>query len=111
MRIYIKSKDMISKIFYPLRPQLFRCELFHLIPGGFLFVLAAQMVTVGNCAVFPESLISTLVPCGYSMYLMKHSVLFQLTKIMHEMFTMREKTNSKFERYEMSIIFYALNFQ
>ena len=40
---------------------------------------------------------------------MKHSVLFQPTKMVHEMFTISVKTSLKFERHKLSF-FDILNF-
>ena len=91
-------------------PHLFKCEIFHLRPGGVSSISTAQIVIVGNHAVWLESLMSTLAPCGKSKYLMKHSVLFQPTKMVQEMFTISEKTSLKFERHKLSF-FNILIFQ
>ena len=49
---------------YPWMPHLFKCEIFHRRPREFTSVVTAQIVIVGNCVVWLECLISTLVPCG-----------------------------------------------
>ena len=91
-------------------PHFFKCEIFHLRPGGLLSISTAQIVIVGNLAVWLECLMSTLAPCGKSKYLMKHSVLFQPTKMMHEIFTMSERINVKFEPLKLLLIIDILNF-
>ena len=64
--------------------------MFHLRPEGFSSTSTAQIVSEGNSFIWLDSSILTFVPMGYSKYLMKHSVVFQPTNMMHEMFTMRE---------------------
>ena len=90
-------------------PHLFKCEIFHLRPGGLSSISTAQIVIVGNHPVWLECMVSTLAPCGKSKYLMKHSALFQPTKMVQEMFTISEKTSLKFERHKLSF-FDILNF-
>ena len=114
---WFKLYDIVLKT-YPWMPHLFKCEIFHLRPGGVSSTSIAQIVIVGNLAVWLECLMSTLAPCGKSKYLMKHSVLFQPTKMVHEMFTISEKTTLKFEQHKSSffdildfssIMYYFLN--
>ena len=83
-------------------PHLSKCEIFHLRPGGVSSTATAQIVIVGNLAVCLDCLMSTLAPCGKSKYFMKHSVLFQPTKMVQEMFTISEKTSLKFEWHKLS---------
>ena len=59
----ISITDFILKT-YPAIPHLFKCEIFHLRPGGSSFESTAQIVSVGNCAVSPECLMSKFDPRG-----------------------------------------------